>query len=133
MTDVTNETTEKKARKPRKDKGVKKAKAARAAKPKGETKSVVDPRYLAKYQTHDVKTASGKRKSVDVGDRLAAKLRGMDVAGVVKVLKDNGIEVPKNLKDRNPGMARMVLGNSLRGFIRKGGKLNIGGVTIASL
>lgn len=104
------------------------AKKARKTKTDG-TGSVID-RSKHKYQVHEVKTASGKRKSVDNSDRIAAALRGLDADGVKKVAKDNGL----TLKEYpNEGMLRMNVGNMLRGMVRRKEKVNIDGKSVASL
>lgn len=135
MTEASNETTtEEKPKRKRAAKAAKPKKAAKAAKPKnGETKSIVDPKYLDRFQVSDVKTASGKRKAMDINDRIAAKLRGLDVKEVQSILKSNDIELPVGFAKRNPGLQRMAAGNMLRAKVRKGGKVSIDGQTVASL
>lgn len=120
-----------------KDKVAKKApKAKKAAKeaPKGDAVgSVIDTtKYADRYKQNDTKTASG-RKGIDVGDRIAKALRGLDVKAVVKAVKDNGGTVNPNWEKLNPGLARMAAGNVLRGLVRKGTTVEVEGTKIASL
>lgn len=139
MDENVETATETKVRKPRKAAAPKKA-PKRAAKVKakvakasnGETKSVVDTtRYT--YETSDTKTASG-RKSVDVGDRVAVAMRGLDAKAALKALKDNGLKPnPAWSPDLNPGLLRMSIGNMLRKVVRGGTSVQIGDKKIASL
>ena len=116
---------EKKAPKARRKAAVK-SEAAKAG-------SVVDvAKYKDRYKAHDEKTASG-RKSVDVGDRLAKALRGMTTDEVIGAVASNGGKVNPAWKDRNSGLARMAAGNVLRGMVRQGKSIEVGGTKIASL
>lgn len=72
------------------------------------------------YKTSDVKTAGGKRKTVDNGDALSVALRGADREKIDSILKLNGMEdrVEKH-KHLNDGMYRMISGQALRALLRK--------------
>lgn len=89
---------------------------------------------LTKYTQHEVTTASG-RKSVDINDTTAAKLRGCHLQDAYEIVAEEMIKlrgegsVPvmlhalHGLYDHlNPGMQRMNLGNSLRGEISRKAK-----------
>lgn len=100
------------------------AKAAKKAASKGasnESKSVI-PRDRAKsYTVSDVKTASGKRKSIDTNDEVAVMLRGKSVEELQTIAARYGLE--DRFKEKwahlNPGMIRMSFGNALRGVMRQ--------------
>lgn len=107
------------------------AKAKRKGKKvKTEGASVID-RSAHDYKTNVVETKDGtKKRAVDTGDNLAKAMRPLDIEQVKQVAKKNGL----TLKDYpNPGMLRMNVGNMLRGLIRKGGKVDVLGKTVASL
>lgn len=92
-----------------------KAKKAKAA----VTGSVVNKKYQdGRYEVTKTKTAGGKRFAVDVGDTVAKKLRGLSIADMGKVARENGLG--DRFRDKwsklNPGLCRMALGNSLRGL-----------------
>lgn len=78
------------------------------------------------YKTSDVKTASGKRKSIDNDDALSKAMRGMDRKAIGKVLSMNGLgdRVEKHVH-LNDGMFRMVSGQALRAMIKRGEPVKI--------
>lgn len=71
---------------------------------------------LSHYQ--QVKSASGNA-SLDNGDEVAKRLRGMELDDVYsfasKVLKEPAKALRERYKKLNPGMQRMNLGNRIRG------------------
>lgn len=93
--------------------------------------SLID-RDKYQYEKRDVKTASGKRKVVDNGDRIAKAMAGVTTEDLQKIADKNGIE-KKMSSYPNPGMARMNLGNMLRAKVRGGTKVDINGTVVASL
>lgn len=87
--------------------------------PKVRMKKVGDKVYdLSSYQK--AKTAAGNT-SLDNGDALAKKLRGVDLDDVYKRAAKALGEPEKNLRSRyrhlNPGMQRMNLGNRMRAAV----------------
>ena len=69
-----------------------------------------------------VKSAGGN-SSLDNGDTLAKKLRGLDIEGVYKEYarvagRDEADAMRKRYKDLNVGMQRMNLGNRLRAHLK---------------
>lgn len=127
------------ARAKKTESGEKKAAKPRVARKRAEKKasagtgSVIDlAKYKDRYQVHDQKTASG-RKSIDVGDRLAKAMRGLSAKEVIDAVEKNGGKVNPSWKDRNPGLARMAAGNVLRGMVRQGKSIEVGGAKIATL
>jgi hypothetical protein len=116
-------TTPKKARKARKDKGMKsksraKAKAKRA---KGNEERLINADLDRYTVDKEVKTASG-RASIDIGDTVAERLRGKELADVyaivAKALDVEEKELVKQFSHLNPGMIRMNLGNRYRAALR---------------
>lgn len=90
-----------------------------AKKPANETKSVISRERASTYKVSDVKTASGKRKSVDNDDETARMLRGKSREDLVALAKRHGLEDRlKKWKDLNEGMFRMTFGNALRAVLR---------------
>lgn len=89
------------------------------AKKKAVTGSVVDPSYQdGRYKKSNVKTAGGKRNAVDVDDKVAKALRGLDIAGMGKVARENGLgdRFREKWSKLNAGLCRMALGNAMRGL-----------------
>ena len=112
-------------------KSVPKAPKAKATKPKTEGGNIA-ANY--EYTKTKIKTADGKNRTVvDNADRVASVMRGADEKALKGIAKENGIDwTPGNYK--NPGLARMALGNKLRGLVRKPDtKVTIDGKNIASL
>jgi hypothetical protein len=72
-----------------------------------------------------VKTKSGKVRSTGIGDKVATELAKCDtIKDMVKYAKKMGIgDAKKYLTLPNPGLARMSIGNRVRGILRKAGKL----------
>lgn len=106
------------------------AKREKKAKPakNGASKSVIDRgKYGDAYEKRDEKTASGKRYCIDNGDDVAAALRGKTVEECLDIAELNGAtkEQLSKWRDKNPGMARMNVGNMLRGIARKGGSIKV--------
>lgn len=107
-----------------KGKAAVKAKApAKKAAPKGEGHKSTDAlKEAAKtyHRTKEQKTASGNA-SVDCGDQVAAKLRGMDLTAVyslaAKTLDITVKELQAKYGHLNTGMQRMNLGNRIRGAV----------------
>lgn len=148
MTNVAGaEGPAKRKRKPAKKKAfkdgqapaVKKAKAKKAANRKRDeamtgkdSNSVVNTeRY--QYEKVVVEGPDGKKRhTADNADRLAAALRETPLKDLLKIAKGHGIDVAK-YSERNVGLQRMAIGNALRGVIRKGTTVEIGGKKIASL
>lgn len=89
-------------------------------------------RYQKHYITSNVKTASGKRKSVDTGDCLAKLLRGKSVEDLLKVAKDNGVQAERWLH-LNPGRFRMQVGRALRMILNAGNPLIVDGLKVKTL
>jgi hypothetical protein len=92
-------------------------KARRAAKAAPETKSVINRDYFERYKAH----------GGSCGDEIASKLKEVtasedgtcDLDKVERIAKANNIWKDEHRK-LNPGMVRMVVGNSLRALARKG-------------
>lgn len=84
-------------------------------------KKVGDKEFdLSDYQA--VKSAGGN-SSLDNGDALAKKLRGMELDEVYREFarltsKAEADAMRKRYKDLNPGMQRMNLGNRMRAALR---------------
>lgn len=80
---------------------------------------------LNRYKVSEIKTASG-RKAIDIGDDVATRLRGLDLAEVYEVAAEETGYSTSNLETRyrhlNPGMQRMNLGNLIRGARSKRAK-----------
>lgn len=96
-------------------------KKAKGGKAKSETKSVISAERASSYHVSDVKTASGRRKSVDNNDKIAKELRGADIDTLAKVAKRHKVSDRFDAwqkKGLNPGMIRMNLGNVLRAQAR---------------
>lgn len=92
------------------------------AKAKKESNSLIPADTRAGYHVSDVPTAGG-RKSIDSNDTVAKEMRGLDEAGLRKFAKaEGGAELVTRfegwLKNHNFGMARMNLGNVVRGLRR---------------
>lgn len=122
-----------KAKKPAKKEKKKAPKAKKAAKAGGAGKSVIN-REKYQYETRKVTGKDGKtKKVVDNADRVAVALSKLNIEDLGKVAKENGIEFNAS-KFTNPGLARMTLGNRLRGLVRDPkAKVTIGGQSVASL
>lgn len=96
------------------------------AKAKKDDSSIIPAKVRSEYHVSDVKTAGG-RKSIDSNDAVAKELRGLDEDGLRKFAKkEGGDELVQRfngwLKNNNFGMARMNLGNVVRGIRRNAGK-----------
>ena len=92
------------------------------AKAKKEDSSIIPADVRAGYHISDTPTAGG-RKSVDTNDDVAKELRGLDEAALRKFAKKEGgdelvARFNKWLNGVNLGMARMNLGNVVRGLRR---------------
>lgn len=83
------------------------------------------PADLSRYQTHEEKSASG-RKKIDVGDAASEILRPMDLnEAIAYVANEVGLSpdaLAERYAGRNPGMQRMNIGNILRGELRRRAK-----------
>lgn len=93
---------------------------------KKDESSIIPAKTRAAYHVSDTPTAGG-RKSVDTNDAVAKEMRGLDEAGLRKFAKsEGGDELVKRfnawLKGLNLGMARMNLGNVVRGLRRNKNK-----------
>lgn len=90
------------------------------AKKKADTASVISKEKAATYKVSDVKTASGKRKSVDNDDKVAKALRGKSVDDLAKIASKNklGDRFKTWRGNLNEGMVRMAIGNALRAMVR---------------
>lgn len=79
---------------------------------------------LAKYKTHETRTASGRR-AIDRDDEVAAQLRGSSLDEVYAAASDALGQSVEDLRAKyghlNPGMQRMNLGNRMRGAASKSG------------
>lgn len=89
-------------------------------------------RYSPKYVKSDVKTAGGKRKSMDIGDTLAKALRGKDADELTKICEKNGIDTSR-WTHLQPGRFRMQVGRALRVHIRHGKPIKVGKQVIDKL
>lgn len=92
------------------------------AKTKKDENSVIPAKTREGYHVSETPTAGG-RKSVDTNDTVAKEMRGLDVEGLRKFAKKEGgdelaTRFNKWSKDLNLGMARMNLGNVVRGLRR---------------
>jgi hypothetical protein len=92
----------------------------------GEGGSIVKDKYRKNYNEDD-----------NNGDRLATLVTSMvkeqGVAAAIKAIaKENGVDVSKWSHLRN-GQQSMNLRNTLRGMVRRGEKVTVGGKTVASL
>lgn len=88
--------------------------------------------YSKRYVTSETKTAGGKRRSVDKGDRLAQLLRGKSVEDLLKVARENGIQAERWVH-LNPGRFRMQVGRALRMIMRTGVSLIVDGKKVDKL
>lgn len=118
------------AKRPSKPKVTKPAAKKAKAKSKGKKSGIrakgkgpgVLREYVEKgiYKVRDGKTAGGN-PSIDCGDKIAAKLRGMDLKDVYQhVAKASNLPLAglkKKYGHLNVGMQRMNLGNVLRGAV----------------
>lgn len=102
----------------------KKAKAKKAA--VTQNKSVVKRPYKEAYRTKGSGQGCGDRLDVAMKDALEG-----DEAAMVKIAKSNN--VPFVWQVLNKGLQRMNLTNVLRAIIKRGGKVDVMGKTIASL
>lgn len=98
--------------------------AARAAREAAGTLGKTVPADLSRYSVNkEVKTAGG-HASVDIGDALATRLRGMALDAVykeaAKTLKVSETDLRAKYLHLNPGMQRMNLGNRMRAELSKG-------------
>jgi len=67
------------------------------------------------------KKAPRKKRTAEPIDDLAAVLSGMDVSALVILAKNLGLkDVDRYKKLPNAGLARMTVGNRIRGFVRRG-------------
>lgn len=89
-------------------------------------------RYAGNYVKSDVKTAGGKRKSMDKGDALAQALRGKSVEELSDIATTNKIDVAR-WTHLNPGRFRMQVGRALRLIIKNGKSIKVGKTTIKEL
>lgn len=89
-------------------------------------------RYAPKYVKSDVKTAGGKRKSMDKGDELAQALRGKNTDELASIAKANKIDVSR-WTHLNPGRFRMQVGRALRMIIKSGKAVKVGKTQIKAL
>lgn len=81
----------------------------------------------------DPKTGK-KRRSLGNGDAVARAMLGLSADDLVTVCKANGLDELAAKKDAiNPGQFRMMVGNALRGLVRKGTAVNVGDHEITSL
>lgn len=90
----------------------------------------------SRYTRTKFKGADGKSKhSAGNGDAVAQALLGAGPDDLRSIAADNGLSerMSKYEKSTNPGQYRMNLGNMLRGMVRKGTHVNIGGVTVEGL
>jgi hypothetical protein len=76
-------------------------------------------RYAKKYVKHTTRTGSGKRPSVDINDPVATALRGMTVAELRGVARENKVDCAR-WRGLNPGRFRMTLGRKLRHMMKTG-------------
>lgn len=109
-----------------KAKAEKPAKAPKAAKPADEGDNRLIKADLSHYVvTAEVKTASG-RKAIDIGDSVAAQLRGADISDAYRAASEATGQPMAALRRKyehlNPGMQRMNLGNLIRGAASKAAK-----------
>lgn len=83
------------------------------------------PADLSRYQTHEEKSASG-RKKIDVNDEASSILRPMDLnEAIAYVANEVGLSpdaLTERYAGRNPGMIRMNIGNILRGELNRRAK-----------
>jgi hypothetical protein len=101
---------------------------------KATAKTVTEPLVqpdLARYQISKEDKTAGGRASVDIGDKVADRLRGKSIEDVAAIV-GKAIDVePKDLLKQyghlNPGMIRMNLGNRLRSAVRAKEKTAGGG------
>lgn len=82
-------------------------------------------RYVSTYVKSDVRTAGGKRKSIDKGDELARLLRGRPMDELIKICSANNIDTTR-WTHLNFGRFRMQVGRALRLIMKKGGTVKIG-------
>lgn len=90
----------------------------------------------SRYNRTKFKDASGKsRHSAGNGDAVAQALLGAGPTDLRAIARDNGLtdRMARYEGSTNPGQYRMNLGNMLRGMVRKGTHVNIGGVTVEGL
>lgn len=89
-------------------------------------------RYNKRYVKSDTKTASGKRKSLDKGDKLAEALRGKSVDELSHIARTHGLSTT-HWKHLNPGRFRMQVGRALRILIKGGMTITVDGVSVSAL
>lgn len=89
-------------------------------------------RYSPKYVKSEVKTAGGKRKSMDIGDALAQALRGKTTEELTTICNSNGVDTSR-WTHLQPGRFRMQVGRALRVIIRHGKSVKVGKLKIDQL
>lgn len=92
-------------------------------------KSVIAPKYKKKYRPN--KDSCGDKIRDAVWEFLHPDGEDVDVVKLNKLGKDNGIDVMDRWGAKNVGMRVMNTTNVLRGMLRRGLDVKIGGTTIA--
>ena len=87
-----------------------------------------------RYDAIEYLDADGKlKKTRGSGDAVAMALIGATETDLVKIIKDNGLELKARADYPNNGQYRMAVGNSLRAKVRQGEAAEINGVTVKKL
>lgn len=87
-----------------------------------------------KYDRIKVRGPDGvARYSAGNKDAVAKSLMGMTKEQLLKVAQSNGLNLAAHFDSRNNGHFRMIVGQSLRSVVIKGGTITIHGVKIAAL
>lgn len=93
------------------------------------TEQMID-RTKYKYESiRIIDPDTGKvRNAVSNGDAVARAMLAVKFDDLIKIAKKNGLEdkVAQHLNSVNPGQFRMIVGNALRGKVRKGEPVTIG-------
>jgi len=79
--------------------------------------SIISLEKTKSYTTHNILTASGKRKSIDNGDFVSGILRGMGTKDYNEIYDENKFLV-SNWNTLNAGLKRLALGNIIRKRVR---------------
>ena len=98
-----------------------------------QSRSIVDTEKYA-YDPIVIRDHTGKvRRSYGNQDAIAKAMLGVISDDLGKLAKANGLDKYDPAKYRNPGHARMNVGNMLRAKVRRGESITINGVEITKL
>ena len=104
---------------------------------KKDDRSFMPEDFRTRYQPYAIKREDGSLfRSKDNGDKIAVALRGMTLAELKAVAKENGVSEQTNAlikSGKSLGQVRMALGLRLRGFVRSKIEVSVNGKQIKSL